>query len=149
MRLEIEWRHVPEGRDSCDRCGDTRAALERLVDELADEVEEGVEVAFTQLVVPRERLDESNQVRIGGVPIEQILDARVTTSACEGCACSGGDCGGQGETASCRALEIDGRLHEALDDALLRRALNRYLALARPDACSTTKVDDGASSACC
>lgn len=124
MKLEIEWLHVPEGRTTCDRCQATGQALDRLVDALSDHVQPGFEVALVEHVVPRDRIEESNAVRIDGTPVEDLLGGEVGTSDCEGCC--GAGCGDG--TAECRTVTVDGETHEALSYDLLKRAVERALA---------------------
>ena len=119
--LQIEWRHLESEGETCERCGDTGAALRETLAEMAAELEEkGIEVRFTETRLGAERIEESNLVLLNGVPLEQWLPgAAASENTC--CSCS--------ELLAvdtcCRTVEIEGVTHEALPPDLIREAVRR------------------------
>lgn len=123
QRLTVEWQHVAGARGTCERCTGTGETLDRIRDELADQVGPGREVAITETILPDEALADSNRVLVNDVPIEELLDdASLETTACTGCGELSACCGPDG-AAQCRALVVDGEVHETLNGRLLREAI--------------------------
>lgn len=123
QRLEIEWQHVAGARGTCGRCTETGQALDELRDELVDQVGPGRAVSITETILPDEELSHSNRVLVDGTPIEDLLaDARLETTECTGCGELSACCGPEGP-AQCRAIAVDGEVHEALDGELIREAI--------------------------
>lgn len=123
QRLEIEWQHVAGARGTCGRCTETGQALDELRDELVDQVGPGRAVSITETILPDEELSHSNRVLVDGTPIEDLLaDARLEATECTGCGELSACCGPEGP-AQCRAIVVDGEVHEALDGELIREAI--------------------------
>ena len=116
--LPIVWqRLIDEQGDTCPRCAGTgdevRRAVERLRAILAPM---GVEPSLETRAIDRAAFLAdplaSNRVLIAGRPLEEWLGGREGQSrCCEAC----GD-------ADCRTVEVGGRTHEVLPEALLVRA---------------------------
>lgn len=121
--LDIEWRHLVADGNTCERCGDTGAALgealERLTRELA---QSGIAVRFRKTPLGPAQLSESNLILLNGHPLEDWLGARTTETHCATC------CDMVGETVCCRAVEVNGKIHEAIPEALIRDAAHAALA---------------------
>lgn len=125
-RLTVEWQHVRGAKGgACQRCTGTGHALRELEEELAGYVSPEREVSITETILPADALEISNRVLVNGVPVEELIeDARVETTACEGCGeiracCEPGD-----GPADCRAVVVDGTTHEVLGPELLRDAID-------------------------
>jgi hypothetical protein len=117
--LNIEWKHVNLGGQTCDRCGDTGETLRDVIAELNNSCcGECTRIELRETKLDRDGVPESNFILIDGRPLESILpDARVKTSGCDSC--------GEllGEPTDCRALETGGMTHEAIPAGLIRAAL--------------------------
>jgi hypothetical protein len=114
--IDIEWRHLRVEGETCERCGDTGALLRELVANLNREcAPRGVKVTLTETPLGPESIQESNQVLIGGQPLEASTPAiQIGSSACASC----GDL--TGREASCRTLELGGESFEVPPAYLIR-----------------------------
>lgn len=115
--MQILWKRLVKGGETCTRCGDTGRELEAAVVKLAVtlrplgiepvlETQEIDEAAF------KANTSESNRVWIAGKPIEEWLGADVGMSRC----CS--VCG----VSDCRTLEVGGRTYEVIPEELFIKA---------------------------
>jgi len=121
-RLEIEWKHFAVGNVTCERCGITGEDLRRVVEELRREfAPAGVKINLTETLLDKTRIAESNEIRMNGMLIEDLLAAGVVSTDCPSCGTLAG------ESTCCRALEIDDVRYEALPAELIKKAA--YLAL--------------------
>lgn len=118
--LVVLWQRLVVGAETCERCGDTGAAVRRAVATLAEELApQGVVVRLEEKALPPFAVAESNRVFFNGAPLEELLGATVGMSHCQSC------CelmGGQDQQTDCRTLIVDGREHEALSEELIVRA---------------------------
>ncbi|OPX74571.1 MAG: hypothetical protein A4E40_00432 [Methanoregulaceae archaeon PtaU1.Bin059] len=119
--LTIEWKHI--GNDvtgTCERCSLTGGAILDVLEELQPYFrEKNITARFRETVLPDSKIDESNQVLINGVPMEEYLsDARVVQTPCCSCACITGH-----DEAECRAIEYEGNLYEAISPNLLKQVI--------------------------
>lgn len=118
--LKIEWRHFATGGQTCDRCGDTGAALRRVIEELART--EGVTVEFHETHLLASSIAQSNMVLFNGVPLEELLDgAEVSSNECCSCSCL------IGEDTECRTLLYQGQTYEDIPEELIREAALKAL----------------------
>jgi hypothetical protein len=121
--LDIEWKHLDVAGRTCDRCSGTIEAVARVLDELQEEgALEGIAVKIRETPLDEERIEESNEVLIDGVPIESILPVRVGTSSCPSCASLTGQ-----ESTCCRTVEYEGETHEQVPEELIRAAILKVL----------------------
>jgi hypothetical protein len=138
--MQILWKRLVKGGETCTRCGNTGRELEAAVAKLASalrplgiepvlETQEIDEAAF------KLRTSESNRVWIAGKPIEEWLGADVGMSRC----CS--VCG----DSECRTLEVGGRTYEAIPEELFIKA---GLMAASQMIASASLSDRGATSCC-
>lgn len=119
--LFIEWKHI--GNDitgTCDRCSLTGSAIREVLDQLEPYFRETNVVAwFRETVLPDSRIDESNQVVINGIPLEEYMsDARVVQTPCCSCACITGQ-----DEAECRAIDVGDERFEAIPADLLKSVI--------------------------
>ncbi|MHC1753276.1 DUF2703 domain-containing protein [Humidesulfovibrio sp.] len=123
--LAVLWQRLVVGGATCERCGDTGAAVRRAVATLAQELApQGVVVRLEEKALPPFAVAESNRVFFNGAPLEELLGATAGMSHCQSCGeLMGGRSQGQpqGHT-DCRTLIVDGREHEALSEELILRA---------------------------
>ena len=119
-KLKIEWRHFETGGQTCERCGDTGAALRRVIEELART--EGVTVEFHETHLLASSIAQSNMVLFNGVPLEELLDgAEVSSNECCSCSCL------IGEDTECRTLLYQGKTYEDIPEELIREAAVKSL----------------------
>lgn len=125
-KLDIEWRHLDVAGNTCERCDATGKTLGEVLAALTDELKaHGVEVAFRETPLGAAELAQSNLILFNGKPLEEWLAARTTESHCQSC------CEMVGEQVNCRAVEIDGKVYEAIPEALIRGAAYAALGMER------------------
>lgn len=117
-RLEIEWRHYDKTGQTCDRCAATGSSVREVVAELSTELaENGVIVSFTETLLPKELIAQSNLLLFNGVPLEEVLDnAAADENHCVSCSCL------TGSETSCRTVEFEGKSYEEIPAELIRTA---------------------------
>jgi len=116
--LGIEWRHYDKGGQTCDRCAVTGLSVREVVSGLSDELaEKGVNVTFTETLLPEERMSQSNLLLFNGVPLEALLEnGAAGESPCPSFSSLAGS-----ET-SCRTVEYEGKTYEEIPEELIRQA---------------------------
>jgi len=115
--LLIRWVHLSVDGETCPRCSETGKEVARAVETLTKILAPiGIKVAFEEVEIS---LDEfarnplrSNEVWVNGKLLEDWLGAETTQTPC----CS--VCGDE----ECRALEIEGQLHEVVTADLVIKA---------------------------
>jgi hypothetical protein len=125
-RLEIEWKHFAVGDMTCERCGITGEDLFTVVEELRREfAPAGVKINLTETLLDKTRIVESNEIRMNGMLLEDILAAGVVLTDCPSCGTLAG------ESTCCRAIEIGDEQYENIPPELIKKAA--YLALGVPE----------------
>lgn len=119
--LTIEWKHI--GKDvtsTCERCSLTGGAILDVLEDLQPYFrQKNIIARFQEIVLPDSLIDESNQVIIDGIPLEEYLSgAEVVQTPCCSCACIMGQ-----DEAECRAIDYGGNRYEALTPDLLKRVI--------------------------
>jgi hypothetical protein len=121
-RLEIEWKHFAVGDTTCDRCGNTGKALRMAVEELQHEfAPAGVKITITETLLDKPRLAESNEIRMNGMLLEDLLADGAVVTDCPSCGLLAG------ETTCCRAIEVGNERYEDIPGEMIKKAA--YLAL--------------------
>lgn len=121
-RLEIEWKHFVVGDKTCERCGKTGDALRDVIDELRNEfAPAGVKINLTETLLDKTRMAESNEIRMNGTLIEDLLAAGVVSTDCPSCGTLAG------ESTCCRAIEIGNERYEDIPPDMIRKAAYRAL----------------------
>lgn len=117
--LDIEWRHLDSDGQTCCRCSDTGAALkEALAETEAEWARQGITVRLKEVCLKAEQISESNLILVNGKPLETYLPVvQVVETDCPSCATL------IGKASSCRALNIQGEMHEGLSKDLILKAL--------------------------
>jgi hypothetical protein len=121
MTLTVEWRHLDQGGETCERCADTGAELKKVVAGLQAECgPQGVEIRFIETRLAKDDIGQSNLILINGAPLETMLPgALVSENSC--CSCSQLT----GREESCRTMIRDNRVHEAIPGEFIREAVCR------------------------
>lgn len=97
-RLEIEWKHFAVGDATCERCGMTGDSLREAVEELRRECAPArIKINLSETIHNKTRIDESNEIRMNGMLLEDILSAAVVSTDCPSCGTLAG------ESTCCRA----------------------------------------------
>ena len=123
-RLEIEWKHFAVGDKTCERCGNTGDALRTVVEQLRREfVPAGVKINLTETILDKTRIAESNEIRMNGRLLEDLLAASVVSTDCPSCGTLAG------ESTCCRAIEIDDKQYEDIPSAMIKKAAYRALGI--------------------
>jgi len=121
-RLEIEWKHFAVGDATCKRCGNTGEALHTAVDELRSEfTPAGVKINLTVTLLDKTRIAESNEIRMNGALLEDLLAAGVVATDCPSCGTLAG------ESTCCRAIEIGDERYEDIPAEMIKKAAYRAL----------------------
>ncbi len=116
-QLEIVWKRLLKGGQTCDRCGETEVELGRAVAKLRDCLNPAqFEIALIKQEIDPETFEgtpsESNRIWIAGKSLEDWLGASVGMSKC----CSA--CG----DSDCRTVEVAGKVYETIPEDLIFRA---------------------------
>ncbi len=123
-RLEIEWKHFAVGDATCERCGKTGESLHTAVEELRCEfAPAGVKLNLTETLLDKTRIAESNEIRMNGVLVEDLLAAGVVSTDCPSCGTLAG------ESTCCRAIEIDNERYEDIPPEMIKKAAYRALGI--------------------
>jgi hypothetical protein len=126
-RLEIEWKHFAVGDATCERCGNTGEALHTAIEELRREfAPAGVKINLTETVLNKTRIAESNEIRMNGVLLEDLLAAGVVSTECPSCGTLAG------ESTCCRAIEIENERYEEIPVEMIKQAAYRALGAGIP-----------------
>lgn len=126
-RLEIEWKHFAVGDATCERCGKTGDSLKTAVGELRQELgPAGVKINLTETILDKDRIAESNEIRMNGVPIEDLLAAVVVPTDCPSCGTL------TGESTCCRAIGIGAERYEDIPPEMIRKAAYKALGVIAP-----------------
>jgi len=121
-RLEIEWKHFAVGDTTCERCGNAGEALKDTVEELLREfAPAGLKINLTETLLDKTLMAESNQIRMNGMVIEDLLAAGVVSTEFPSCSTLAG------ESTCCRAIEIDNERFEDIPAEMIKKAA--YLVL--------------------
>jgi hypothetical protein len=119
--VTIEWKHLDQEGETCERCATTGKGIVELVRQLQAEcAPKGVEIRFAETTLTAAEIGQSNLILINGAPLEMLLpQACAASSPC----CSCGELTGKEE--SCRTIVWQGETHEAIPPALIRQAICR------------------------
>lgn len=122
--LKIEWRHLDVDGETCDRCYDTGENLNAEVKRLNRKLDsKGIKVEWFETKLKDNQIAQSNTILFNGVPIEEILDIKVSENYCDSCT----------ELleieAYCRTVFYDGLEYEDIPAKAIREATYKILNL--------------------
>ncbi|MCX8028265.1 MAG: DUF2703 domain-containing protein [Thermodesulfovibrionales bacterium] len=117
LTLNIKWQRLVESGETCPRCSNTEAEVERAFDLLSKALSVfGIKVELQKSEITLEEFLtsplNSNQIIINNKPLEQWLDANVGSSKC----CS--VCGDN----ECRTIEIGSDKYETIPANMIIKA---------------------------
>ena len=119
--LIIEWKHIGTTvTGTCERCSLTGGAIMDVLEDLQPYFrQKNITARFRETILPDSQIEESNQVLINGVPLEEYLSgAEVVQTPCCSCACITGQ-----DEAECRAIDVGDERYEAIPPDLLKRVI--------------------------
>ncbi|WP_296644065.1 DUF2703 domain-containing protein, partial [Romboutsia sp. 13368] len=122
--LNIEWKHLDVDGETCDRCNDTRNTLYQTIRQLNIELhDKGIEVILSDKKLRDNQISKSNIILYNGVPIEEILDLKVSENYCASCSDL------LGSKTYCRTVTYEGNEYEDIPAKAIRQAAFKVLGL--------------------
>ena len=120
--LKIEWRHLEVDGETCDRCYDTGENLYHEVKRLNKVlVPKNIIIELIDTKMSAQDVGQSNTLLINDVPIENIIDVKVSTDYCESCSSI------IGKDSYCRTVIFDGNEYEDIPAKAIRQAVYKIL----------------------
>lgn len=117
-RLVVEWRHLAVEGETCERCGSTGANLRAVVAELAPVLGVlGIVLELREELLSPEDIARSNEVLVGGTPVEELVGGRTAATACPSCSTL------VGTPCACRTIRVGDDEFEELPESLIAAAI--------------------------
>lgn len=122
--LKIEWRHLEVEGETCNRCYDTGENLTQEVKRLSRTLQpQGIEVELSETKLDDTQIPQSNTILFNGVPIEDILNIKVSENYCDSCTSL------LGTETFCRTVMYEGNEYEEIPAKAIRQAAYKVLGL--------------------
>lgn len=138
--LLIEWKHLDAGGETCDRCYDTGENLHAEIKRLQRKLEpQGITIQLIETKLDKTNVEESNQILMNGVLIEEIIDLKVMENYCASCSDL------VGSETYCRTIIFDGEEYDDIPAKAIRLAVMKILNLN----VETSKADDAPTGCGC
>jgi hypothetical protein len=135
--LTIEWKHLDVAGETCDRCYDTGENLANEVKRLNRSLQpQGIEVVLVDTKLDDTQILQSNSLLFNGIPIEDILEIKVSDNFCSSCSDL------LNKETFCRTVEFEGNEYEDIPAKAIRQAALKVLGL------EETKKEEKESSGC-
>ncbi len=143
--LKIEWKHLDVEGETCNRCYDTGENLNAEVRRLNRALKhQGIEVEWFETKLDDTQIPQSNTVLFNGVPIEDIINIKISENYCDSCTAL------LGNKTYCRTIIYEGVEYEDIPARAIREAAYKVLGIAETKAVSSEKSNCGCSrSDCC
>ncbi|NTW05831.1 MAG: DUF2703 domain-containing protein [Peptococcaceae bacterium] len=142
--LKIEWRHLDVDGETCDRCYDTGENLNQEVKRLNRTLKpQGIEVEWFETKLDDSQIPQSNTVLFNGVPIEDVLDIRVSENFCDSCTVL------LGNETYCRTVTYEGCDYEDIPAKAIRQAAYKVLGLEEAKTHQAGNSGCNCGSSCC
>ena len=123
-QLIIEWKHLDVKGETCDRCYDTGENLTAEVKRLNRALQpQGVQVEYIETKLDDTQIPESNVILFNGIPIESILDIKVSQNYCESCTAL------LGKEIYCRTITFEGNEYKDIPAKAIRQAAYKIMGL--------------------
>lgn len=123
-QLIIEWKHLDFKGETCDRCYDTGENLAAEVKRLNRALQpKGIQVEYIETKLDDTQIPESNVILFNGIPIESILDIKVSQNYCESCTAL------LGKEIYCRTIVFEGNEYEDIPAKAIRQAAYKIMGL--------------------
>lgn len=134
--LVVEWKHYDVDGETCDRCYDTgenlHAEIKRLKRKL---VPQGIDIQLVETKLGESKIEESNQILMNGLLIEEIVDLKVMENYCASCSELAGS-----ET-YCRTILFEGQEYDEIPAKAIRLAAMKALNLSEDPSAPDTDID--------
>jgi hypothetical protein len=115
--LIIEWRHLDEKGETCNRCYDTGENLYNEIERLKKQLAlENISVEYIETKLDATQIEQSNLILFNGIPIEALLDIKVSENCCASCSSL------IGKDAYCRTVIYNGSEYEEIPTKAIRQA---------------------------
>ncbi|WP_346354012.1 DUF2703 domain-containing protein [Azotosporobacter soli] len=122
--LKIEWRHLDVSGETCNRCYDTGENLNQEVKRLNRALQQqGIQVEWFETKLNDTQVPQSNTLFFNGVPIEDILNIKVSKNYCGSCTDL------LGTDTYCRTIMFEGEEYEDIPAKAIRQAAHKTLGL--------------------
>jgi hypothetical protein len=122
--LVIEWKHLDTAGETCDRCYDTGENLHAEIKRLQRKLEpQGITIQLIETKLDEANVNESNQILINGLLIEQIIELQVQENYCASCSDL------VGSDTYCRTIMFNGEEFEDVPAKAIRQAVMKVLQL--------------------
>jgi len=144
--LKIEWRHLDVAGETCNRCYDTGENLTQEVKRLSRAFQPlGIEVVLSETKLDDTQIPQSNTILFNSVPIEDILNIKVSENYCDSCTSL------LGKETYCRTVIYEGNEYEEIPAKAIRQAAYKVLGLEEIKAAAKENTGCGCncSSGCC
>ncbi len=123
-KLIIEWKHLDVKGETCDRCYDTGENLASEVKRLNRSLKpSGIDVEYIETKLDDTEIQKSNIILFNGIPIENILNIKVTENYCESCSAL------LGSKTYCRTIVFEGNEYEDIPAKAIRQAAYKIMGL--------------------
>lgn len=138
--LKIEWKHLDVEGETCNRCYDTGENLNQEVKRLNRLLQpQGIDVEWFETKLDDTQIPQSNMLLFNGVPIEDILDIKVSENYCDSCAAL------LGTDTYCRTITYEGNEYEDIPAKAIRHAALTVLGIKEEQ----KALSPSAKSRCC
>ena len=142
--LKIEWRHLDVEGETCNRCYDTGENLNAEVNRLNRKLEsKGIKVEWFETKLDDTQIPQSNTILFNGVPIEEILEIKVSENYCDSCTEL------LGNETYCRTVIYEGGVYEDIPAKAIREATYKVLNLSESQESPILTSNCGCSSGSC
>ncbi len=122
--LNIEWKHLDVNGEACNRCNDTGRTLYQEIRKLNLELhDKGIEVILHDKKLKDDQISQSNIILYNGVPIEEILDIKVSENYCDSCSNL------LGTKTYCRTIIYEDNEYEDIPAKAIRQAAFKVLGI--------------------
>lgn len=117
-RLVVEWRHLAVEGETCERCGSTGMNLRAVVAELTPVLGvRGIALELREELLSPAAIARSNDVLVGGTPIEELVGGRAAATDCPSCSTL------VGAPCACRTIRVGDQEFEELPASLIAAAI--------------------------
>lgn len=139
--LKIEWEHLEVDGETCNRCYDTGENLNAEVKRLNRKLEsKGIKIEWFETKLTDTQIPQSNTVLFNGVPIEEILEIKVSENYCGSCTEL------LGRETYCRTVFYEGLEYEDIPAKAIREATYKVLKLSESQ---ESPIDISNDAGCC
>lgn len=142
--LLIEWKHLDVEGETCDRCYDTGENLAQEIKRLNRVLNpKDISVSLVETKLNDSEIPQSNALLFNEIPIEEILDIKVSENFCESCSTL------LGSDTFCRTVIFEGNEYEDIPAKAIRQAAYKSLGIVKKETEHAQKNDCCCGDKCC